>query len=83
MGPNGAGKSTLLNLVVGSLPLSGGERDIGETTAVGFFTQEPPTGLPPDMSMADYLRCSDRSLTSLNLKVVLHCSQSHRVWHST
>ena len=63
VGPNGAGKSTLLNLVAGSLPLSGGERDIGETTAVGFFTQEPPTGLPPDMSMADYLRCSGRSPT--------------------
>ena len=63
VGPNGAGKSTLLNLVAGSLPLFGGERDIGETTAVGFFTQEPPTGLPPDMSMADYLRCSDPSPT--------------------
>lgn len=66
VGPNGAGKSTLLNLVAGSLPLSCGDRDIGETTAVGFFTQEPPTGLPPDMSMADYLRWNDRSLATLN-----------------
>ena len=68
VGPNGAGKSTLLNLVAGYLPLCSGERDIGETTAVGFFTQEPPTGLPPDMSMADYLRCSDCSLAPVSLE---------------
>ena len=56
MGPNGAGKSTLLNLISGSLPLTSGEREIGETTAVGFFEQEPPSDLPQDMSMSDYLR---------------------------
>lgn len=56
VGPNGAGKSTMLNLIAGSRPLTSGEREIGETTAVGFFQQEPPTDLPQDMSMADYLR---------------------------
>ncbi len=30
----------MLNLIAGSLPLTSGEREIGETTAVGFFQQE-------------------------------------------
>lgn len=56
VGPNGAGKSTMLNLISGNVPLTSGERELGETTAMGFFEQEPPTDLPQDMSMAAYLR---------------------------
>jgi ATPase subunit of ABC transporter with duplicated ATPase domains len=56
VGPNGAGKSTLLAAIAGELELSGGERDPGETTAVGMFTQEP-ISIPEDMTMTAYLRC--------------------------
>ena len=56
VGPNGAGKSTLLAAVAGKLELAAGERDPGETTAIGWFTQEP-ISIPEDMSMTAYLRC--------------------------
>ena len=56
VGPNGAGKSTLLAAVAGRLELASGERDPGETTAVGMFTQEP-IQIPEDMTMTAYLRC--------------------------
>ena len=46
----------MLNLIAGSLAPTSGEREVGETTAVGYFQQEPPSNLPQDMSMADYLR---------------------------
>ncbi len=55
VGANGAGKSSLLRMVAGRLPLSGGERDMGETTQLGFFTQEP-LDIPEDMTMNAYLR---------------------------
>ncbi|CAL8463581.1 g3115 [Coccomyxa elongata] len=66
VGANGAGKSSLLRMVAGRLPLSGGERDMGETTQLGFFTQEP-LDIPEDMTMNAYLRdigSRDASLAS-------------------
>ena len=35
IGPNGAGKSTLLNLICGTLPLSGGSIEFGNTAIAG------------------------------------------------
>ena len=56
VGPNGAGKSTLLRAVDGQLDLAAGERDLGDTTVVGMFAQEP-VSIPEDMTMTAYLRC--------------------------
>lgn len=55
VGANGVGKSTLLRMVAGQLALSSGERELGETTQLGFFTQEP-LDIPEDMTMTAYLR---------------------------
>ncbi|KAK9917578.1 hypothetical protein WJX75_006012 [Coccomyxa subellipsoidea] len=55
VGANGAGKSSMLRMVAGQLPLRAGERDLGETTQMGFFTQEP-LDIPESMTMAAYLR---------------------------
>ncbi|EIE27633.1 P-loop containing nucleoside triphosphate hydrolase protein, partial [Coccomyxa subellipsoidea C-169] len=55
VGANGAGKSSLLRMVAGQLSLSAGNRDMGETTQLGFFTQEP-LDIPETMTMNAYLR---------------------------
>ncbi len=39
-GPNGAGKSTLLGMLLGDLPLAGGERRVGRRTVIGAIGQE-------------------------------------------
>ena len=40
VGPNGAGKSSLLDMITGDRRLAGGHREVGETTALGYFRQQ-------------------------------------------
>ncbi|WP_338470018.1 ABC-F family ATP-binding cassette domain-containing protein [Niallia sp. XMNu-256] len=40
IGKNGTGKSTLLNILGGKIPLDDGERIIGQTVKVAYYTQE-------------------------------------------
>lgn len=40
IGKNGTGKSTLLNILAGKISLDSGERIIGQTVKVAFYTQE-------------------------------------------
>jgi ATP-binding cassette subfamily F protein uup len=40
IGKNGTGKSTLLNILAGNILLDSGERIIGQTVKVAFYTQE-------------------------------------------
>jgi ATP-binding cassette subfamily F protein uup len=55
VGPNGAGKSTLLNMVAGVATATSGIREPGETTRIGYFTQEP-LNIPEHLTMTAYLR---------------------------
>ncbi|KAG2438575.1 hypothetical protein HXX76_005125 [Chlamydomonas incerta] len=55
VGRNGAGKTTLLDLIAGLRQPTGGRREVGETSVVGYLTQSPPT-VREDLRIIDYIR---------------------------
>ena len=55
VGPNGAGKSSLLDMITGDRQLQAGQRDVGETTALGYFRQHVPD-VKPTLKIIDYIR---------------------------
>lgn len=55
IGPNGAGKTTLLNVIIGSLELSTGSVEIGDTINIGYFSQEAKD-MPLDIKGIDYIK---------------------------
>ena len=54
-GENGAGKSTLLNILAGRLPLEEGERTMGVTVKMAYYTQTIEA-MNPDQRMIAYLQ---------------------------
>lgn len=55
IGPNGCGKSTLMKMIAGTLLPDQGERVIGSTVKIGYFSQENEY-LDPDKRVIDYIR---------------------------
>ena len=54
-----AGKSSLLDMITGERPLHEGHREVGETTALGYFRQHVPH-VKPTLKIIDYIRCPRR-----------------------
>ncbi|WP_394231514.1 ABC-F family ATP-binding cassette domain-containing protein [Niallia oryzisoli] len=54
IGNNGTGKSTLLNILAGKTPLDSGERIIGQTVNVAYYTQESED-MDENKRMIEYL----------------------------
>ena len=50
-----AGKSSLLDMITGDRALQSGRRDVGETTALGYFRQHVPD-VKPSLKIIDYIR---------------------------
>ena len=55
VGPNGAGKSSLLDMITGDRDLNQGSREVGETTALGYFRQHVDD-VKPNVKIVDYIR---------------------------
>lgn len=55
IGKNGTGKSTLLNILAGKIPLDSGERMIGQTVKIAFYTQESED-MDENKRMIEYLK---------------------------
>ena len=55
VGPNGAGKTTLLNMLTGRLEADSGTREVGQTTAFGYYTQHELT-YSDDQRVIDVVR---------------------------
>eukprot|EP00903_Cladosiphon_okamuranus_P014012 g13030.t1 len=75
LGPNGAGKSTLLKALAGILPLSDGDRNIGEGLKLGVFTQDLAQDLPQDAValelVLDRVREHDTTVSNEQARTIL------------
>lgn len=55
IGRNGTGKSTVLNILAGKIPLDAGERLIGQTVKLSYYTQENED-MDENMRMIEYVK---------------------------
>src|SRR6476620_5063731 len=69
IGKNGTGKSTLLNLLSGKIPLDSGERVIGQTVKVAYYTQESED-MDENKRMIEYLKETAQIIDTADGKTV-------------
>jgi ATPase subunit of ABC transporter with duplicated ATPase domains len=68
-GKNGAGKSTLLGMVLGTVPLTAGERSVGRRTVIGTIEQERDAFAGDSPLLEEF--CSRSELTLLDARTLL------------
>lgn len=71
VGPNGAGKSTLLKILAGVIPIDEGNRIVGTTTRIGYFSQMRSENLTPNFTVLEEIMNADPELREEEARGIL------------
>ncbi|MBM3846464.1 MAG: ABC-F family ATP-binding cassette domain-containing protein, partial [Verrucomicrobia bacterium] len=71
VGPNGAGKSTLLKILAGVVPFQQGERKLGHSARLGYFSQHRADTLSPDNTVLEEVMGSAPTLREDDVRGIL------------
>jgi len=71
VGPNGAGKSTLLKMLSGQLEVTGGTREVGYLTKMGYYSQHRSETLNVDNTVLEEVLASCDTLREEDARAIL------------
>jgi ATP-binding cassette subfamily F protein 3 len=71
VGPNGAGKSTMIRLLAGVDELTGGQREVGDRVAIGYFAQNLAESLDYKATVLAELSRDAQGMTTTEIRNLL------------